>query len=664
MKKILFVLLLARFGYSASLSDSPIRFTQWNAIDLTTLSKGGGATITLLNEVSRSSALVKFPVHNKPFITIPLNGLNLNNSVGIAVPVTNTGTTELVIHANLDNKTNVGGIAIIAPGETDTIGVLFRRSSTTKPAYMDTYLKGIMGLPGGYNSFWEMVDPTNLQSLTLYGFRTTVATEFKLGTVYGWGNFSFPSEALLTSSFFPWVDQYGQFAHESWSGKTTSDQSLSNANSAELLDLGSHAPPGDWDEFRGWKNGPSFTTKGHFYTVKYQGKWWFVTPTGKLFWAFGAYVGASNPTLTQGRTNWYQTLPATGTAEAAFYGTSNGAKTFDFSRWNLLRKYGTDWLNIFKQRVYDRYKSWGLNSFGGWSDASFNTPTLKTPYFQVSYIYPNTVSVSDTAAFRAKMKGQLLKMSPLNADPWLVGVFVGNELHWELIGSDSLPRIAHTFYKILSEEFRIALPNKLFLCDRMNVNIATVKDTASAYCDVVSFNRYGFSGVGNLLTPNSKDKPVIIGEFHFGSVEAGGIGCGLIGAASQKHKGESMEAYVREMLLEPSVIGVSWFIFRDQPITGRPSDGENFNMGFVDVADRPYPYMVNASRRIGRSLFAYRSDSIWDSGPLVHTISSSSSMKSSSSQGPTGISTKPLPAQNPLHSHFYDLNGKRVLGNK
>ena len=44
-----------------------------------------------------------------------------------------------------------------------------------------------------------------------------------------------------------------------------------------------------------------------------------------------------------------------------------------------------------------------------------------------------------------------------------------------------------------------------------------------------------------------------------------------------------------------SLIGTHWFQWIDQPNTGR-GDGENYNIGFVDITDRPYPDMVEAMK--------------------------------------------------------------------
>ncbi len=46
---------------------------------------------------------------------------------------------------------------------------------------------------------------------------------------------------------------------------------------------------------------------------------------------------------------------------------------------------------------------------------------------------------------------------------------------------------------------------------------------------------------------------------------------------------------------------------RDEPTTGRTLDGENYQNGFVDVADTPYTETIQAAREIGYHLYEIRS---------------------------------------------------------
>ncbi|MBM3760775.1 MAG: hypothetical protein FJW36_11070 [Acidobacteria bacterium] len=56
----------------------------------------------------------------------------------------------------------------------------------------------------------------------------------------------------------------------------------------------------------------------------------------------------------------------------------------------------------------------------------------------------------------------------------------------------------------------------------------------------------------------------------------------------------------------PNFVGAHWFQLADQAITGRPRDGENYNIGFLNVVDAPYPEMVNAAQGLHRELYRRR----------------------------------------------------------
>ena len=64
----------------------------------------------------------------------------------------------------------------------------------------------------------------------------------------------------------------------------------------------------------------------------------------------------------------------------------------------------------------------------------------------------------------------------------------------------------------------------------------------------------------------------------------------------------SLIAYLRSALANPDIVGVHWFQYADEPLTGRLLDGENGHMGFVSVADVPYAGLVSAARAANLAL--------------------------------------------------------------
>jgi hypothetical protein len=97
-------------------------------------------------------------------------------------------------------------------------------------------------------------------------------------------------------------------------------------------------------------------------------------------------------------------------------------------------------------------------------------------------------------------------------------------------------------------------------------------------------------------------RPVMIGEFHFGALDRGLPSTGRRGVASQRERGIAYRRYVEAAAANPNVVGTHYFILNDQELLGR-FDGENFQIGFVDVCHRPYPELVGPATRAHESVY-------------------------------------------------------------
>jgi hypothetical protein len=89
-------------------------------------------------------------------------------------------------------------------------------------------------------------------------------------------------------------------------------------------------------------------------------------------------------------------------------------------------------------------------------------------------------------------------------------------------------------------------------------------------------------------------KPIVIGEFHFGA-PGRGLAASLVQVRDQQQRGVAYRSCVEQAFAMPELIGTHYFQWADQPSTGR-FDGENYNIGLVDVTDRPYPSLTRALR--------------------------------------------------------------------
>ena len=160
---------------------------------------------------------------------------------------------------------------------------------------------------------------------------------------------------------------------------------------------------------------------------------------------------------------------------------------------------------------------------------------------------------------------------------------------------------AETYFHTVRAAIKSAAPHQLYLgCRFAGVNDLAAR-AASKYCDIISYNLYQRS-VANFKTP-SPDKPLIIGEFHFGALDRGLFHTGLVPVESQAARAQAYKDYVLGALQHPQFVGTHWFQWMDEPTTGRVYDEENYQIGFVDLADTPYRETIEASREVGGQLY-------------------------------------------------------------
>jgi hypothetical protein len=114
------------------------------------------------------------------------------------------------------------------------------------------------------------------------------------------------------------------------------------------------------------------------------------------------------------------------------------------------------------------------------------------------------------------------------------------------------------------------------------------------------FDVFSINGYGNPGPPETAEiarisgKPVMIGEFHFGATDRGLPANGIQGALTQEERGIAYRYYVEQGLARPELIGIHYFQWLDQPVFGR-FDGENYNIGFMDICNQPYKELVKAA---------------------------------------------------------------------
>jgi hypothetical protein len=167
---------------------------------------------------------------------------------------------------------------------------------------------------------------------------------------------------------------------------------------------------------------------------------------------------------------------------------------------------------------------------------------------------------------------------------------------------------AERYFEIGRNGLKAAAPNLMYLGCRYatfgGYNEVSCR-AAAKYCDIISFNYYKPSTAG-LRLPKDVDMPILVSEFHFGALDRGMFHPGLVSVRDQNDRAKTYKNYVNGAIDNPAIVGTHWFMFGDEATTGFGNE-ENYQIGFVDVCDTPYPEFIQAAREVGDAMYHRRS---------------------------------------------------------
>ncbi len=631
---------------------------------------------------------------NRPSVIVkPRDGRwNLPDRQYILFNIKNTGARQVSLNCWLTTPTNAYRMHLSPMEEAPCyLRIYPTRWKFDRPVKLNGFLQAAPGDP-------PLVDPANITGVGVSIQNASESQQIEIGAIKTGGTIT----PLKAAGFFPFIDEYGQYIHENWPGKIQSIKDFEFHREKEERELAADPGPPDRNSYGGWTKGPRLKATGFFRTEKHDGKWWLIDPEGYLFWSIGLCLARSvnegpdalvnrNVTPITDREHYFRNLPSAGSEFSEFYGTGHWAprgyykgrtpyRTYDFTKANLLRKYGQGWPEVYKDVVHRRFKSWGLNTLAHRSDKQIildrKTPYVASVEFEdVKFIegseafWTKFYDVFDPS-FRQALQGRLEAERGVSVnDPWCIGYFVNHEVAWgddevalamatlrspasqpakkefikdlklkyksigrlnvswssdfrsweQLINTERTPdkrraypdllafsgKIAETYFSTVRDELKAAAPNQLYLGCRFANRNALVTAIAAQYADVVSFSVYNYSAE-YLRLPNDIDKPILVGEFHFGALDRGLFYPSYrTMAIDQNDRAAKFAGFVESSLRNPLIVGAHWFQYRDEPTTGR-ADGENYQCGFVDTCDTPYPETVQACRLLSRRLYQYR----------------------------------------------------------
>ncbi|MBN1456585.1 MAG: hypothetical protein JW912_01890, partial [Sedimentisphaerales bacterium] len=387
--------------------------------------------------------------NNWPGVTLkaPDGKWDLSKCQYISFPVKNLDDKEAELFCRVDNP-GADGVnhcitesVLVSAGESGVIKVPLYPSGIRLAKPVE--LIGMRTPPVGQSK----IDTGNVVGLVIFVNRPKIDHDVAIGNITAGGDL----KVINNKDFFPFIDQFGQYIHKEWPGKTHSLEELKAHGKAEKKDLVDNRPPTDRNKWGGWTGGPKLKATGFFRVEKYKDKWWFVDPDGRLFWSHGVNcVDNSTPTPITGRAEYF-TLPKEEGAYADFYGEGSWApvgyykgkgkyKTYDYCRANLYQKYGTNWENVFADLAHKRIRSWGMNTIANWSDRRICLQR-KTPYVCTIHHWGKELAGSEgywgkfydvfDESFRQGLQRSFEQVKGTAVgDAWCIGFFVDNELGW------------------------------------------------------------------------------------------------------------------------------------------------------------------------------------------------------------------------------------------
>ncbi len=156
-------------------------------------------------------------------------------------------------------------------------------------------------------------------------------------------------------------------------------------------------------------------------------------------------------------------------------------------------------------------------------------------------------------------------------------------------------------------ELRKIDPNHLNLGMRYAWISSDLLYKAGEMFDVFTLNCYAMTPDFDAINTIAQkcNKPTMIGEFHFGALDRGMTATGLKAVRTQKDRGLAYRYYVEQGAANPNFLGAHYFILNDQSLLGR-FDGENYQIGLVDVAQTPYYDMVEEVTKANRNVYDVR----------------------------------------------------------
>ncbi len=554
---------------------------------------------------------------------------------------------------------------------------LYRKHIGRKDKWFKFY-KEVRALPGGFARHWNAFDLTKVKKVQVtisWENNSNIGSEVQIKTPVGVEEYTFPSMAFEDQKL-PMLDLFGQLNSETWENKLISIPDLKDMGNDDYKRYKKLQFDAKFSKYGGFKDGPKLESTGYFYTTKYKGKWWFVDPEGYLFWSQGVTgVGQGAFTTVKDRFVIFPDFKLEKMlASWELLSTSAKWDKVDFYTLNIKRKYGDSWKENHAKTSSGRLKEWGLNTYGAWSNVSedLNHPFTLIIHPHVSHKIGTLTKIVDPFSndYRASLKRLLKENKKYKNNPYLLGIFVNNELHFGnemsipnqvLKEKNSIParkafeeflqnkyqtidalnskwgsnydsfksidganrskftkvfredlidysyHFASTYFRITSEELKKAFPNNLYFGSRFHGNTKTNKPFVKAASKYCDVISY------NIYEFSVKDFKVfseVDKPAIIGEFHFGTGSHGVWGVGLQVASNVEHQGQLYSQYIKEASQHPNFVGAHWFQWSDQPAtgraDGENFRIGLVNITDQPYEKLIKAIKETSGKIFDYR----------------------------------------------------------
>lgn len=411
----------------------------------------------------------------------------------------NRSSAALRFRLRVDSSLNVTGLQnCLTTWEFINAG---QRAVYAFPLNADPMAHGMRGIPGVAGATWLQYNRNEVANLNKANI---VKFLFFLENISEAQNLVFSEPRLISTplNLTGISDRYGQYTQGTWVGKVSGDLDLLDQRVDEDAELLLNPGPVGRTPYGGLLLSSGNTATGRFRTKKIGSKWWFIDPLGKNFLAFGMdAVNLGTSTITSDRRHMFQWLPTSSDPLYYLYETYNGKQAYRQAESNLVRKYGSEYVDLSLARAPQRLRSWGFNVIGNWSDQRlWSVPTMPyvvrltvgptsggttCPSFTVDPSRKAMYDVFD-ARFSQMLSQQADLIPPTNiGSPWVFGWYVGNEPTFLGDGAGEEGGRYDLAYKILERSASSWEAKRVFVAD-LRAKYSTIQALNTAWGTTIS----------------------------------------------------------------------------------------------------------------------------------------------------------------------------------